>query len=94
MQWRDDSNAWREGGLIEATQGRQLEGMCIDILKELSQLLGFTFNVSLVPDKKYGSLKPPPRGWTGMVRQLKDDVSTEMAGLALGVGDRDNSRVT
>ena len=47
--------------------------MCVDILKELAALLGFRFNVSLVPDGKYGSLKP--YGWTGMVRDLKNDVS-------------------
>nr|KAG5709248.1 hypothetical protein BaRGS_018000 [Batillaria attramentaria] len=75
VQWREESesSAWREEGIVEATTGKQLEGMCIDILKEMSTLLGFTYNVSLVPDGKFGSLKPPPRGWTGMVRQLKDN---------------------
>ncbi|KAK3801150.1 hypothetical protein RRG08_006867 [Elysia crispata] len=49
------------------------EGFCIDILIEMSNLLGFKFNISEVPDGKFGSLKPPPRGWTGMIRQLVDD---------------------
>ncbi|KAL8617123.1 hypothetical protein ACOMHN_014293 [Nucella lapillus] len=73
VQFREDSRGWRAGGIVEATTGRELEGMCIDILRELTAMLGFTFNISLVADGKYGSLKPPPRGWTGMVRQLKDD---------------------
>ncbi|XP_070198239.1 glutamate receptor ionotropic, kainate 2-like isoform X2 [Littorina saxatilis] len=79
VQWREDTSMWRDDGVVESSTGKQLEGMCIDILKELSGLLGFSYTVSLVPDKKFGSLKPPPRGWTGMVRQLKD----EKADLAL-----------
>ncbi|XP_046371985.1 glutamate receptor ionotropic, kainate 1-like isoform X1 [Haliotis rufescens] len=47
------------------------EGHLIDIIKEVSKLLQFEYNVSLVPDGKFGSKKP--YGWTGMVRQLLDD---------------------
>ncbi|GFN98252.1 glutamate receptor subunit protein glur6 [Plakobranchus ocellatus] len=50
------------------------EGFCIDILIEMSKLLGFKYNITEVPDGKFGSLKPPPRGWTGMIRQLVDKV--------------------
>ncbi|RUS79115.1 hypothetical protein EGW08_013125 [Elysia chlorotica] len=49
------------------------EGFCIDILMEMSKLLGFKFNISEVPDGKFGSKKPLPRGWTGMIRQLIDN---------------------
>ncbi|ESP02133.1 hypothetical protein LOTGIDRAFT_111488, partial [Lottia gigantea] len=48
------------------------EGLLIDILEELSKMLGFRYNLSLVPDGKFGSLKPPPRFWTGMVRVILD----------------------
>lgn len=75
VQWRDESqtNKWREEGVVEATTGKHLEGLCVDILKEMSRLLDFTFNVSLVPDGKFGSDKGAERGWTGMVRELMDD---------------------
>ncbi|XP_067663930.1 glutamate receptor ionotropic, kainate 2-like isoform X2 [Haliotis asinina] len=46
----------------------EFEGHLIDILKEISNLLQFEYNVSLVPDGKFGSKKS--YGWTGMVRQL------------------------
>ncbi|NP_001191542.1 glutamate receptor subunit protein GluR6 [Aplysia californica] len=49
------------------------EGFCIDILLEMAKILGFQYNVSIVPDGKFGSKKPLPRGWTGMVRQLIDN---------------------
>ncbi|XP_076446177.1 glutamate receptor ionotropic, kainate 2-like isoform X2 [Babylonia areolata] len=73
VQYREDTRGWRAGGVIEETTGRELEGMCIDILRELVAKLGFSFRISLVKDGKYGSKKDPPRGWTGMVRELKDD---------------------
>ncbi|GFR57505.1 glutamate receptor subunit protein GluR6 [Elysia marginata] len=44
------------------------EGFCIDILIEMSRLLGFKYNLSEVPDGKFGSLKP--YGWTGMIKEL------------------------
>ncbi|KAJ8297659.1 hypothetical protein KUTeg_024190 [Tegillarca granosa] len=49
-----------------------LEGFCISILEEMKKMLNFRYNLSLAPDGKFGSLKPPPRGWTGMVRVLYD----------------------
>lgn len=89
MQYRGDTKGWREPGIVEATTGKELEGMCLDILKEMSQLLGFTFNVSLVPDGKYGSLKPT--GWTGMVGQLLNDVSDVYTPIrSFSVKSRDN----
>ncbi|XP_046553424.1 glutamate receptor ionotropic, kainate 2-like isoform X2 [Haliotis rubra] len=49
----------------------EFEGHLIDILKEISKLLQFEYNVSLVPDGKFGSKKS--YGWTGMVRQLLEN---------------------
>ncbi|CAL1543624.1 unnamed protein product, partial [Lymnaea stagnalis] len=46
------------------------EGFCIDILIEMAKVLGFQYNISKVPDGKFGSKKLG--GWTGMIRQLID----------------------
>ncbi|XP_069130736.1 glutamate receptor ionotropic, kainate 2-like isoform X4 [Argopecten irradians] len=45
-----------------------LEGFCVSVLEEMAKLLDFTYNLTLVPDGKFGSLKT--HGWTGMVRVL------------------------
>lgn len=59
----------------------KFEGFCIDILAEIAKMLNFKYNVTVVPDKKFGSLKPPPRFWTGMIRELLDDVRFLMVSL-------------
>ncbi|XP_067087866.1 glutamate receptor ionotropic, kainate 5 [Osmerus mordax] len=47
----------------------QYEGFCVDMLKELSGTLKFSFRIKLVDDGLYGA--PEPNGsWTGMVGEL------------------------
>ncbi|XP_071324871.1 glutamate receptor ionotropic, kainate 3 isoform X3 [Trachinotus anak] len=47
----------------------RFEGFCIDLLKELSNILGFTYEIRLVPDGRYGS--QDDKGlWNGMIREL------------------------
>ena len=73
VQFVKSSRKWQgKPGVFEYSTGLELEGMCIDILEELSSRLGFQYNISLVPDNKFGSLKP--HGWTGMVREIVDQV--------------------
>ncbi|XP_058503546.1 glutamate receptor ionotropic, kainate 3 [Solea solea] len=47
----------------------RFEGFCIDLLKELSNILGFTFEIRLVPDGKYG-YQDDKGQWNGMIREL------------------------
>ncbi|KAM3614317.1 uncharacterized protein V6R79_012619 [Siganus canaliculatus] len=47
----------------------RFEGYCIDLLKELANILGFTYEIRLVPDGKYGSQDEKGQ-WNGMVREL------------------------
>ncbi|KAF8794053.1 Glutamate receptor ionotropic like protein [Argiope bruennichi] len=47
------------------------EGFCVDLLKEMSRILGFRYELRLVRDGSYGSRNT--RGeWNGMVRELMD----------------------
>ncbi|XP_029115978.1 glutamate receptor ionotropic, kainate 5 isoform X1 [Scleropages formosus] len=47
----------------------QYEGFCVDMLKELADILKFSFRIKLVDDGLYGA--PEPNGsWTGMVGEL------------------------
>lgn len=62
----------------------RFEGYCIDLLRELSGILGFHYEVRLVEDGKYGALEETTGQWNGMVRELMDHVSrqpSEDAGL-------------
>lgn len=53
----------------------RFEGYCMDLLKELANILGFTYEVHLVEDGKYGSQDETTGQWNGMVRELMDHVS-------------------
>ncbi|CAL8366076.1 unnamed protein product [Arctogadus glacialis] len=47
----------------------QYEGFCVDMLRELADILRFSFRIKLVDDGLYGA--PEPNGsWTGMVGEL------------------------
>lgn len=54
----------------------RFEGYCLDLLKELSNILGFSYEVKLVTDGKYGAQNDKGE-WNGMVRELIDHVSTD-----------------
>lgn len=54
----------------------RFEGYCLDLLKELSNILGFSYEVKLVSDGKYGAQNDKGE-WNGMVRELIDHVSTD-----------------
>lgn len=52
----------------------RFEGFCIDLLKELANILGFTYEIRLVPDGKYGSQDEKGQ-WNGIIRELIEHVS-------------------
>ncbi|KAG2456477.1 GRIK1 protein, partial [Polypterus senegalus] len=52
----------------------RFEGYCLDLLKELSNILGFAYEVKLVSDGKYGAQNDKGE-WNGMVRELIDHKS-------------------
>lgn len=55
---------------FQALSGNErFEGFCVDMLRELAQLLRFRYRLRLVEDGLYGA--PEPNGsWTGMVGEL------------------------
>ncbi|XP_023665820.1 glutamate receptor ionotropic, kainate 5 isoform X1 [Paramormyrops kingsleyae] len=59
----------RKGNYQEFQGNDQYEGFCVDMLKELADILKFSFRIKLVDDGLYGA--PEPNGsWTGMVGEL------------------------
>lgn len=53
----------------------RFEGFCVDLLRELSGILGFRYEIRLVEDGKYGVFEESAGQWNGMVRELMDHVS-------------------
>lgn len=53
----------------------RFEGYCIDLLRELANILGFTYEVRLVEDGRYGAQDENTGQWNGMVKELMDHVS-------------------
>ncbi|KAK3734903.1 hypothetical protein RRG08_038928 [Elysia crispata] len=52
------------------TPQEKYEGFCIDLAKELSKIVGFTYKIELVPDNNYGSIVEETGEWDGMVGEL------------------------
>lgn len=50
----------------------RFEGFGVDIIHELSEILGFKYEFRL--EKQYGNKDPVTKEWNGMIRQLQDDV--------------------
>lgn len=55
----------------------RFEGFCIDLLKELAGILGFSYEIRLVPDGKYGSQDDKGQ-WNGLIRELMEHVSRSL----------------
>nr|CAD7571162.1 unnamed protein product [Timema californicum] len=54
------------------TGNSRYEGFCIDLLKEIANMVGFEYQIHLVPDGKYGVYDLDTGEWNGIVRQLMD----------------------
>ncbi|RZF41429.1 hypothetical protein LSTR_LSTR000143 [Laodelphax striatellus] len=64
----------------ENTTSQKYEGFCIDLLREIANMVGFEYQIQLVPDGKYGVFDHETGEWNGIVRQLMD----KKADLAVG----------
>uniref|UniRef100_UPI0035900637 glutamate receptor ionotropic, kainate 2-like n=1 Tax=Myxine glutinosa TaxID=7769 RepID=UPI0035900637 len=53
------------------TGNDRFEGYCIDLLRQLASILGFTYEIHLVPDGTYGVMDENNE-WNGLIRELID----------------------
>lgn len=53
----------------------RFEGYSIDLIDDISQILGFKYVFELVPDGKYGGYNKVTKKWDGLVKQLLDRVN-------------------
>lgn len=50
------------------------EGYSVDLIEEISKILGFNYRFEITPDNKYGSFNKVTKKWDGLVKQLLDRV--------------------
>ncbi|XP_047363584.1 glutamate receptor ionotropic, kainate 2 isoform X12 [Vespa velutina] len=50
----------------------QFEGYSVDLIYEISRILGFNYTFRLVPDGRYGSYNKQTKEWDGMMKELLD----------------------
>ncbi|XP_031625101.1 glutamate receptor ionotropic, kainate 2 [Contarinia nasturtii] len=75
-----DPYVMRKDSAAKLTGNNQFEGYAIDLIREISMILGFNFTFRLVPDGRYGSINKLTGEWDGMVRELLE----QRADLAIG----------
>jgi len=54
----------------ESSDTSNLQGFCIDVLKELSKKTGINYEIRVVKDGKYGSLNKTTGRWNGMIGEV------------------------
>nr|CAH7752042.1 unnamed protein product [Callosobruchus chinensis] len=54
------------------TGNAQFEGYAVDLVHEISRVLGFNYSIRLVPDGGYGSYNKETKEWDGLIRELLD----------------------
>ncbi|XP_012712211.1 probable glutamate receptor [Fundulus heteroclitus] len=65
------------------SKGFQLEGYCIDLISELSKMLGFKYKVHLVKDNRYGAMDSSGN-WNGMIGEIiRGDADLAVAPLTV-----------
>ncbi|XP_055939862.1 glutamate receptor ionotropic, kainate 2-like isoform X3 [Argiope bruennichi] len=52
------------------TGNDRFEGFCIDLLRTIAELLGFNYDLYLVPDNKFGAENTTSGEWSGLVKEI------------------------
>ena len=58
--------------------GKVYEGLCINLMDKLSEVLGFSYRISIVEDGRYGG-QDEDGNWMGLVGDLVNRVSNSDA---------------
>ncbi|KFB52145.1 AGAP000801-PA-like protein [Anopheles sinensis] len=60
----------RKDSAEKLTGNSQFEGYAIDLIHEISKILGFNYTIRLAPDGRYGSNNKETGEWDGMIKEL------------------------
>jgi hypothetical protein len=64
----------RRQSSVPLKDNERFEGFGIELIHELSLMLGFNYIFDLQLDNAYGSLNKMTGQWTGMIKKLRDEV--------------------
>ncbi|XP_042238473.1 glutamate receptor ionotropic, kainate 2-like isoform X3 [Homarus americanus] len=64
----------------QMTGNDRYEGFCIDLIQEISQILGFNYTIKIAGDSQHGKLDKKLNRWNGMIGELLD----QKADVAIG----------
>ncbi|XP_064079193.1 glutamate receptor ionotropic, kainate 2-like isoform X3 [Macrobrachium nipponense] len=64
----------------QMTGNDRYEGFCVDLIQEISEILGFNYTVKLADDGQHGKYEEKRKRWNGMIGELLD----QRADLAIG----------
>ncbi|XP_034829420.2 glutamate receptor ionotropic, kainate 3-like [Maniola hyperantus] len=76
---RNDPYVMRQMSITRLSGNARYEGFCIELIDELSKVLGFNYTFVEQEDGDYGSLNPDTHEWSGMLRRLIDDENVHFA---------------
>lgn len=63
---------------VQLSGNDRFEGFCIDLIAELSKLLGFNYTFVIQEDGANGNLDRTTGEWNGMIRKILDGVSVKL----------------
>lgn len=69
----------------QMTGNDRYEGFCVDLIKEISEILGFNYTIKLSDDGKHGNFMKKLGRWNGMIGELLDQVRKDREGKSMEV---------
>ncbi|KAK4883092.1 hypothetical protein RN001_006411 [Aquatica leii] len=67
-----DPYCMRKDSSDKLTGNAQFEGYAIDLIHQISQILGFNYTFRLAPDGRYGAYNKETKEWDGMIKEILD----------------------
>lgn len=84
LAWQDDLLIHVQGSPFSMLKSKsssskeEFEGAAIDILDELSGILGFSYTIYLSPDGKAGVENPGTGEWNGAIKEIMEKVQIHL----------------
>uniref|UniRef100_A0A0P4WGS7 Ionotropic glutamate receptor L-glutamate and glycine-binding domain-containing protein n=1 Tax=Scylla olivacea TaxID=85551 RepID=A0A0P4WGS7_SCYOL len=58
----------------QMTGNDRYEGFCVDLIHEISEILGFNYTIKIADDAQHGKFDKKLGRWNGMIGELLDQV--------------------
>ena len=65
----------------QMTGNDRYEGFCVDLIHEISEILGFNYTLKIADDGQHGKFDKKLGRWNGMIGELLDQVRSESSDI-------------